>query len=183
MTTPPNPRRPRPPVADVKKPTELSVAAQARDAAMDLCGTVRIRFVYDPADPYALTLHISDPWGYQDPQVWTASREVFAVAALWGIELPGMDLTVTPLTVTRATPGQPVRDVPCLRVALRHIEHDGPDLFVIKDTVYLDIVRAEVIPWFQQLTVLVQMGKEYQQMDIDDTIARLLDDPSYRSGK
>ena len=45
------------------EPLELTVIAQMRDSTLDLCGPVRVRFTYDPHDPYALTLTIFEMWG------------------------------------------------------------------------------------------------------------------------
>lgn len=170
MTTP----TPRPAQTDGTEPISLTVRAQMRDGELNICGHGLLTFTYDPRDPYALSLTIADPWGLQQPEVWTASREVFAAAALWGVDMPGMDLSVQTLTVTRATPGQPVRDVPCLRITLRETDMDSRGRYFTRSSMYLDIVRADIIRYFQMTTDLVPVGKEHRYMDIDAAIAGLL---------
>lgn len=152
----------------------LEVMAQMRDRNLDICGPIAVEFIYDPRDPYALTLKMFDAWDRSQTHDWVVSREMFAVAALWGIETQGLDVSVHPITVTRATPGLPPRDVPCLRICLRETtELDGRHVFTGRDA-YLDIVRREVVQWFTTITQVVRIGQEHRHIDIDGTIARLL---------
>lgn len=165
---------PRTPEAHDIKPITLEVIAQMRDGDMSLCGNARVKFTYDPSDPYALSLEIADIWGYQEPRTWTASREVFAAAALWGIDLPGLDLSVQTVVVTRATPGQPVRDVPCMRVTLREVDSDERGRYFTRSSMFMDIVTAETIRYFQTITDVVRVGHEHKHIDIDAAIAEIL---------
>lgn len=160
---------------------ELAVTAMMRDTDLDLLGHVDVRFIYEPSDPYALHIRISTPFE-RGTKEWTVSREVFCVAALWGIGLPGLDFTVTPVEVTRARPGRPTREVPCLRATLREFVEDRNGLHHFTGVaIHLDITTSDVRDWFAMLTRVVPIGQEHEHIDIDTTIAELLG-PSFQEG-
>lgn len=173
--TPPNPRHQAPDAV----PLQLEVVAQLRDAQLDICGHMAITFTYDPRDPYALHLRMWEPWNPNEAREWVASREMFAVAALWGIEMQGLDVSVSPIVVTRATPGQRVRSVPCLRITLREAEGRGDHHVFTGRDVHLDVVRSEVTQWFTTITQVVRIGQEHRHINIDALIAQILG-PSYK---
>lgn len=173
---------PRHAAPDNTEPLTLVVTALMRDTRLDIIGHVTMNFIYDPADPYALEMVIRSPFQIGEKR-WTASREVFCVAALWGIELPGLDLTVTPVVVSRARPGHATREVPCLRVTLREFVDCGHDMHHFTGhVIHFDITTSEVRDWFALLTQVVRIGSEHKHIDIDADIAALLDDPSYKEG-
>lgn len=175
MTNPPSPRHQAPDAV----PLRLDVVAQLRDAQLDICGPMSITFTYDPRDPYALHLRMYEPWNPALAREWTASREMFAVAALWGVEMQSLDISVSPIVVTRATPGQPVRDVPCLRITLREADERGDHHVFTGRDVHLDVVRSDVTQWFTTITQVVRIGQEHRYLDIDALIADILG-PSYK---
>lgn len=169
--THPTPREPGP---GGTQPLELTVAAELRGNEFDLMARVPVRFVYDPADPYALQMYVYDH-GNREWARWLAAREVFLVPALWGVALPGLDLQVSLVTLTRAKPGGPDREVPCLRVRL--LETDRRTGAHTDYSVYLDIEVADVVRWFTTLTQVVKVGHEHKYMDMDSVIDRLLGRP------
>lgn len=169
--THPTPRDPGP---GGTRPLELTVSAELRDNEFSLLARVPVRFVYDPADPYALQMHTYDH-GSHEWAPWLASREAFLLPALWGVALPGLDLQVDPVTLTRAKPGGPDRDVPCLRVRL--LETDRRTYTHTGYSIYLDIEVADVARWFTMLTQVVGVGHERRYMDLDAVIDRLLGRP------
>lgn len=178
--TPPTPR-PAPAVS-IPAPVELGIIAQLRDSELQLVSSnVRVRFHYNPADPYALAVAVQEP-GQLEPITWTVSREPFLMAALWGVELPGlpgMDFTVHRVVITRSYPGINDRDVPCLRLAMRPCswKTDYTDDYEWSEkAIYLDIEVSAVVRYFTMLTQLVRVGQEHLYMDIDGCIARLLED-------
>jgi hypothetical protein len=147
-----------------------------RDRVLDICGPVAVRFTYDPTDPYALSMRMFEPWNRHHTQApeWVVSREMLAVAVLWGVETPGLDVLVSTVTVTRATPGQAVRDVPVVRIMLREVEaHSNHHIFTGND-VYLDVDRRDLVSWFTTVTQVVRIGQEHRYIDIDGTIAQIL---------
>ena len=164
------------------EPLSLVVTALMRDKKLDALGYVNVRFTYDPADPYALEMAIRTPFQAGEKK-WTASREVFCAAALWGLELPGLDLTVTTVVVTRARPGHPTRDVPCLRVTLREYEDCGNAVShrFTGHVTHFDITTSEVQPYFAAVTQVVRIGQERRHMDIDGAIAKILNE-SHKEG-
>jgi len=168
--TPPNLRPPTPDAV----PLRLEVVAQLRDSQLNICGPMTVEFTYDPSDPYALELRMWEPWAPHDVRNWTGSREMFAVAALWGVELQSLDISVSPVTVTRATPGGPIYEQACLRVCLRETVDRGDQHVFTGRSVHLDIPRSEVIPWFTTITQVVRIGQEHRHMDVDRAIDVLL---------
>jgi hypothetical protein len=163
MTTTPPGTKPR--------PAELTVSSEVRDGELTVVARTAVRFIYDTSAPYTLRMDIYDPnrvgW-----EPWTTSREAFMAAALWGLALPGLDLTVTPVIITRAFPGRPTREVPCVRVAIYETDfntglHTGTRM-------YLDIEAADLRPYLTRLAEMVPVGHETGHLNMDETIARLL---------
>jgi hypothetical protein len=153
---------------------EHTVAATLRDSQFDIQTRIPVRFSYNPADPYALSLYITGSSDGHTPGeiLWAASRDAFLVACDFGISLPGMDLVVAPVLLELARPGHPAREVAHLRVTIQP-SHEADRRI---GTIHLDIRRADLRPFLRRIVDVVPVGCESGYLDLDTRIAQLLED-------
>lgn len=151
----------------IPEPIEHSVAADLMDGNLHRIGRVPLRFSYDPAIPFQLTLHIYDP-GTRWETVWVCSRDLFLAPALWGVVLPGMDLLVTPVTLSDSG-----RETSHLRIGL-YPSHERDLRNWDAKPCNLYVALADVRRYFAQVARVVRPGQEYRYFDMDGLIEQLL---------
>lgn len=162
------------------RPSELTASAEVRDASLSVIARTAVRFTYDPSAPYTLQMDIYDP-NRLDWEPWTTSREVFMAAVLWGLAMPGLDLTVAPVIITRGSSGHRDREVSCIRVTI--YETDSSTGHHTGDRMYLDIEVADLRPYLNQLARGVPVGLEHRHLNLDETIDRLLGRTANETGE
>lgn len=143
-----------------------------RNADLTPLHRVPVSFSYDPRQPYTMRLVFQETGG--EVAEWVASRDAFVCAGLHGVPLPGLDLVVTQVTVTRQRIGEPAREVPTLRVALYESE-EHPSLGYAVHTggvVYVDFdLRGALTAFLASTISAVPLGAESRFLDIDALVA------------